>query len=199
MIKLYRIGSAASIATLLLLFSCSAPSSDKEKTIDPESTFTTNDTHRITIYPDTIDCPGAGFSKFMEEAKKIGFRMYDPVETSGQKNFFALNNVSQTFSYLETGILSRTKNAVLVFENNGIPYGVEEWAFSSLSEAELVEHALTAPVEDKRKERFVRTPFTFWRINNRMYYIHVENEKKRAEMEQLNNLLVNCLTPGSTN
>ena len=195
--KLDRKISAATAATFLLFFSCSAPSSDKEKNGVIDSAFFETNTGNANIEADTVNCPGQGFLKFIDEAAKLGFALHQPIGTSNQRDLFALANVQETLSYLETGILSRTKNAVLVLYHDGVSYGVEEWAFNSLSEAELVEHALTAPLGDKKKERFIRTPFTFWRITNRIYYLHVENEKLRAEMEKINNLLVNCLTPSS--
>src|ERR1051325_4377738 len=179
-------------AFFLMIFSCSAPSSQQEKNNSSIDSSSASTSLNPTV-PDTAPHPSAGMKKFVEEAVKAGFQLNGRIRVSDQKKFFGLIDPSQTFSYLETGILAKTPNACTSFSENtkaGMQtFEVEEWSFASQSEAELVEHALAAPVKEGT-ERFVRTPFTFWRIKDHMYFMSTPNDKARSEMDRLNNMLV---------
>jgi hypothetical protein len=137
----------------------------------------------------------------VKDAAKAGFAPKDTAvfHKSAQKDFFGLVKVSNTFSSLETSILARSKNACLELEKkiNGRPvqFGVEEWTFAGTSEAQLIENALTVPLRNKTDVRFVSSPFTFWRVNQRMYFVHTPAESARTEMNTLNDLLVNNVAP----
>src|ERR1051326_7458696 len=175
---------------LICLFfsSCSAPSSHQEDNSSSTDSSAAN-TSSTSTAPDTAPHPSEGLKKFIDVAIKDGFQLKGRIHASEQKNFFGLIDPSQTFSYLETGILAKTPNACLTLSKNGQTFEVEEWSFASLSEAGLVEHALTAPVKDGT-ERFVRTPFTYWRVKERMHYLSTSSDKARPGMDQLNNKLV---------
>jgi hypothetical protein len=180
------------------LFSCSGNVEERQQPITGDTQTVVN-----TIpppAPDTASCPSAGYRNFISIASKAGFVSNDTSVyfKNDQQHFFGLANVNNTFSAMEMTIMAKTKNACLKLEKklNGKPvqFEVEEWTFEGQSQAELIEHALTAPLKDRTDMRFITSPFTFWRVKQRIYYIHTSDEKARTELNTLNDLLVNSVS-----
>lgn len=199
-----KVRNSCTVLFLSFLFGCSSPSGNAEKEKAHCDSIQLANAEKLNppqapIF-DTIPQPTEDLKKFLSEAKKIKFLPADTAHkftASDHSNYFGVANMPNTFAGYERSAMKRAKNACLdlIKNNSTVHVKVEEWIFENEADAKQVDDALSAPLEDKRMERFARFPFTFWRVRERMYYVHTVNEQDRAEVDKVSNLLVNLLSP----
>jgi hypothetical protein len=194
---------------LLLIFSvticsCSSPSANQDQLHTHNDTLPPGrDVKEEVIIPDSVAHPSDELKKFLAEVKKMHFVPTDTSHVffaSDHKNYFGLVDAKTAFAAYEDMVMLKARNACMKLrlankKKEATTVEVEEWIFASEKEAANIEDALTRPLPDKRIERFARSPLTFWRTHERIYYVHAADEKMRPAMENVNNVLVQCLSP----
>ena len=192
-----------SLLFLIFLFSCSSPSGEIEKeNVNYDSVHLSQISQAYII--DSIARPSDDLKTFLAKAKKIKFVPFDTAHKftpSDHQNYFGVVNMPNTFAEYHRTAMAKAKNSCIDLVRNPsassgqVHVFVEEWIFENDADAKQIDEALTAPLVDKRMERFGRFPFTFWRVHERMYYVYTANEQDRGEMDKVSNLLIKVLSP----
>jgi hypothetical protein len=188
-------------ASLLIYFSACSSSGEHRYSASNSDSLIHSSVPLISSI-DTIPHPGKEMTDLLKAAKKAGFVPADTAHVfhcSDHKDYFGLADICSTFHQYELNAMRAAHNTCieLVKKNkkDAFPVFVEEWDFTEEPEAQNIENALSAPLADKRQERFVRTPFTFFRVHERIYYLHTAQEPARKDMDKVNDVLVKVLSP----
>ncbi len=160
---------------------------------------------KVTVVPSTDNeiLPGMVCSdhmnKLVAEASKEGLVGIVVSGEEAEKHLSCFNvRDALSLSAECRELLKKAAICRLAFRKNNQPCAeVYEWSFASAADVTKVIDALSQPLTQEQKkvgyERFLPNPFTFWQYENRIYFLSAPDEKQRADMDKLNNVLNSVL------
>jgi hypothetical protein len=185
----------------IIFFACSCDNyGNSEEKMDIENNYTERQktVSGSSEIKNEIPSPSAQFKKATQKILKtisgLAADSFLPCEKNGS-HLFSLNDNNSVFSYNQIELIKNSQSATIEYKTPGCFVFAEEWTFADISTALNIENALTAPLADKTQERFLRSPFTFWRIQNRIYHLRTESGSCRPLLDKINEILTLELSP----
>lgn len=148
-----------------------------------------NNTAGITVKAN----PTEELQKTLDSAMVTGYKQN--TNAGMNENPFGLIDPSSVFGNEEEIIFQACAHVYVALTKNNAQVNVHEYVFATNVQATQINNALTKPLPDKTKERFLRYPLTFFPFKNRMYYLSVSEEQFRPELNDVNGMLVKFLSP----
>lgn len=168
------------IVTAGLFFACSAPEVSKPRSENP------------IVKTDSLPVPAKtpvyspGLKTVVLFALQKGFTLLDADTFTliPEQEHFSLIRSSDYFDAQQLLFIRQSGSARVRLKKNAVII-LEERTFLSYGDLGAINGALSRKLEDPRQERFLRRPFTFWQNKTALCHIFTENEKDRADMDEL--------------
>ena len=179
---------------VVFLFAC-GNNAEQDKGLIEQSQFkdTTGDVRKLFL------SLSDEMKKTIDSVKKMGYT--DSIQINTDENFFGLVDQNTVFANAENDAMTNCNHNHSSFikmdaktKKPASWATLDEFIFENETKSKLIEEALGKPLKDKTKERFLRHPLTFFRWNDRIYYVATTDEKYRNVMNEVNAVLVNFLS-----
>jgi len=180
------------VSSFIFLISCG--SSTEQNKITEKGLIEQSQTPDTVTKNNSINFrPTEELQKTIDSALQMGY--IQNTKEIFPENRFGLVDANNVFSNEQEIFFQGGKHNHIELAKGASVVRLDEYIFATNLQAYQINEALTKPLPDKTKERFLRYPLTFFPFENRMYYISTTEEQYRAAFNEINGILVKFLSP----